>query len=744
MVFETEVKDGVLRMNCLGSVFGFTLEDSDVVMARVVDKIIAEKKIVGIILAETREYEYDLDQTKLLVDIANTITSILREKNLLSLKNLGGKDAEKLIPTWYSWLHFLVTYQLRGDPIGAYVNLVREARHVRTKAIKTETPLKSAYENYLVRVLIPIQQILEETEIIKMAKPYLEGHHIGSRDIYRAIFKPTIRPNFMYTKFMSEPPIGETVARYKVADMDVEIFKIPGKVRHVYHITPPEFRLSENEYTLLDSARRVLEERRPHELEMKEQEKMRELFYNLGKELLRDLADQYGMSVDEKTIESLARILTRYTAGLGIVEVLLADEKIQDIYINSPMGNIPIYIFHGDFEECETNLYPTNSDADRWATRFKLLSGRPLDEANPVLDTELFVPGGKARVAAIAPRLSPDGLGFALRRHREKPWTFPLFLDAKFFNPLLAGLMSFVADYGRTFLVAGTRSSGKTSFLGSMMTQVLPQYRIITVEDTLELPVEALRELGYNIERMKSRSVITKVETELPAEEALRTSLRLGDSCLFIGEVRSTEAKALYEAMRIGALANVVAGTIHGESAYGVFDRVVNDLGVPVTSFKATDLVVICNRLRTADGLHSFRRMTEVTEVRKHWKNDPVEEGGFVNLMEYSSKEDTLKPTDTLLNGESVILNEIANRVKEWSGNWAAVWDNINLRGKMMQTIVQYSAQNKNLLEATLTVKSNQMFHLISDVIKNEVGIVDPDRAYKEWLEWLKKEAKSV
>ena len=124
-------------------------------------------------------------------------------------------------------------------------------------------------------------------------------------------------------------------------------------------------------------------------------------------------------------------------------------------------------------------------------------------------------------------------------------------------------------------------------------------------------------------------------ETEMPADEALRTALRLGDSALIVGEVRSLEAKALYEAMRIGALSNVVAGTIHGESAYGVFDRVVNDLGVPKTSFKATDIIPICKSLRSADGLHRFRRMTEITEVRKKWEKNPDREGGFVNLMEY-------------------------------------------------------------------------------------------------------------
>ncbi len=89
---------------------------------------------------------------------------------------------------------------------------------------------------------------------------------------------------------------------------------------------------------------------------------------------------------------------------------------------------------------------------------------------------------------------------------------------------------------------------------------------------------------------MKVASSMTKGTTEVPADEGIRTTLRMGDSALFIGEVRSTEAKALYEAMRIGASANVVAGTIHADSPYGVYDRVVNDLGVPKTSFKATDL----------------------------------------------------------------------------------------------------------------------------------------------------------
>jgi len=189
---------------------------------------------------------------------------------------------------------------------------------------------------------------------------------------------------------------------------------------------------------------------------------------------------------------------------------------------------------------------------------------------------------------------------------------------------------------------------------------------------------------------------------------------------------------------------NVVAGTIHGESAYGVYDRVVNDLGVPPTSFKATDVIPICKTLRTADGLHRFRRMTEITEVRKAWDTKPDKEGGFVNLMEYSSKEDTLKPTDTLINGESEVLNRIASYVKEYAGDWNAVWENIKLRARIKQATVAISdkAGKPELLEADWSVKSNQAFHLLQESVRKEIGYPEPERVYLEWFNWFKGKAK--
>ena len=749
MVYEvTELKDGRMKINCSGALFGSSIEDFDVCMARVIDKLLSERKVTSVVMAETRENEYGPEQTKMLVQIAAAINRIVMEEKIISDENVDKSVSGKFFEKWKSWLYTLVSVQLRGDPIGGYLDIEREIRHIKIILKRTGNEKeRKALEHYLSAVLEPIKTILEKTDLIKNAQPFLTGYHIGDRSVYRKLFHPIIRPNFMLTKFVLKPPAGgEIIDKYNVGGTRVEIFRVPGKVRSIYQITPPEFVLSEEEYTVLDDSRKALEERKPQEFEVRDQEKMRDIFHSISLELLRDIASLRRFNFSQEKLEELAQILTRYTTGLGVLELLLADSKIQDIHINSPLGEQPLFILHQEFEECETNIIPTKEDGERWSTRFKLLSGRPLDEANPVLDTEISVPGGVARVAAIGPRVSPEGLAFAFRRHRFEPWTFPLFIQNKFFDPLSAGLLWFFTTYGRTLLVAGTRGSGKTSLLGSLMLQVIPYYRIITVEDTYELPIEALRKLSYNVERMKSRSVITKVELELSAEEAIRTALRMGDSCLFIGEVRSREAIALYEAMRIGALANVVAGTIHGESAYGVFERVVNDLGVPATSFKATDLIVVANKIRSADGLRSFRRVTEITEVRKHWQRDPAEEHGFMNLLEYNTRTDSLKPTDTLLTGESQILNDIAKRVPGWAGRWDSVWDNIQLRAKVLQEIVRTAELTGKpaLLEAPTVVSSNQAFHRFSETVRQEVGSVEADRVFNLWQIWFREQAKKA
>jgi translation elongation factor EF-Tu-like GTPase len=96
----------------------------------------------------------------------------------------------------------------------------------------------------------------------------------------------------------------------------------------------------------------------------------------------------------------------------------------------------------------------------------------------------------------------------------------------------------------------------------------------------------------------------------------------MGGGAIAVGEVRGEEARALYEAMRVGAAGETVLGTIHGEDPEAVEERVVSDLGVPRSSFAATDLIAVLDAHRVAsivevadrDGGAGFERLFERTD----------------------------------------------------------------------------------------------------------------------------------
>jgi len=754
MVFEKEgvyqvIREGneeVLKVDAKNWGYSPSIEDFGMVMSDVIDMLVGSPGVMRIVFNQQKNYIYNYDQTQMLVEIAGVYNHLIRGKRVLSITSWGFDEVgAKFYGDKLGEIQYLILNLLKTDPIGAYVEtkrLLREEKILVTRDV--DKSLIDARTNYI-KLLSDVAALLENTKLIEIVKDRIEGYHVGDRDIYREVFRATITPDFMYTRLKANPPTeGQELDFYTMEDHEVSLFRMPGNIKNYYHLVPVEYKLREDEYELLEIARNVLAGHKPRNEEFLNPERMRKTFYNIGRDLLEELARNKGYNIDFERINKLAHILVRYTVGFGLVEVLLQDKKVQDVTINSPIGKSPIFLVHQEFGDCYTNIIPSADDAESWATKFRLISGRPLDEANSVLDTELAIPNARSRVAIMTRPLSPDGLAFAMRRHRDRPWTLPLFIHNGMISPLAGGLISFLIDGARTMLVAGTRSSGKTSLLGSFLVEIMRKYRIITIEDTLELPVEYMRGLGYNIQNMKVRSALTKGGAEMSADDGIRTSLRLGDSSLIIGEVRSVEAKALYEAMRTGALANVVAGTIHGADPYGVFDRVVNDLGVPKTSFKATDVIIVSNPVKSAAGLNTWKRVLQITEVRKHWKDDPLAERGFIDLMKYDGKKDELVPTADLLNGESEVVKAVAGNVREWAGNWDAVWENILLRARMKKALVEIADKmgSTEILESNFIVASNDMFHRLVEKVREETGGIDSKRVYFEWEDWLRRQIK--
>jgi len=735
----------IIYVNYMGASFVPSISENAEVMNRVIDLLIESPGISRVVLVQQRNYSYNDQQTFMLQEIANLYIYLTKQEKLLSHSKLSILKSEFLSKRYNDVGYLLVT--LKRDPITCLIELKRLIQNEKDKEKFISESMIVDQSSYI-RLLDNFHNLLANTELVKKSERYLTDYNYN-REIYHNFFRPEIIPNFTFTRLAANlPENADILDQYVIGeDFDkstVTILKRKRDAKPIYHLMPPEYGLEEDMQELLNLARNVLIEHQPKAEEFSDPEKTRQVFFNISKDLINELSQTKKINLDYDKLNMLAKILVRHTIGFGLIEVLLQDKNLQDVVLNSPISSNPVFLRHGEFEECITNIIPSIEDADGWAAKFRMTSGRPLDEANPILDTDLDLGNIHARIAVIQQPLSPNGLAYAIRRHRENPWTLNLFIKNKMITSYAAGLFSFLIDGARTMLIAGTRSSGKTSLLGSLLLEIMPKYRIIVVEDTLELPVNAIRKLNYDIQRMKVRSSLLKESAEIGADEGIRTSLRLGDSSLIIGEVRSLEAKALYEAMRIGALANVVAGTIHGASPYGVFDRVVNDLEVPITSFKATDVIIVANPVKTADGLTSKKRVIQMSEIRKHWNKDPQAEGGFVDLLRYNVNKDILEPTEELINGDSEIIKDIAGNVKGWAGNWDAVNDNIELRGKIKQEIVDISDKlNKpDILEAGFNSLSNNMFHQFSREVQEEIGLPEGRRVFPLWQKWLMDEIK--
>ena len=482
---EIERKQGedTLYINFLNASFVPNLADHPDVMARTIDLLIENPGISRMVFVQQRNYHYPFEQISLLAEIARIYNYMTKQENILSLAKLNffGNTQE----AYGELSNFLLL--MKRDPIECYVQLKRRAAGIRGEV--NSGRLTGGKENYML-FLDRLISMMEQTKLIKNFIPKI-GDYSSGRESYYNIFRPDILPNFTFTRLVAQLPAdAELIDQYEIMaegdSINVTILRKRSDTKYFYHIMPPEYALSEEHHVLLSLARNVIIEHRPKAEEFTDPEKTREVFFNVSRDLLSELAISKGIVLSHRDLNKLARILVRYTIGFGLIEILLADSRLQDIVVNAPIALTPVFVRHEKYDECTTNIIPSFEDAESWAAKLRLQSGRPLDEANPVLDTELLFGNTRARVAAIKEPLSPNGLAYAIRRHRDAPWTLPLFIKNKMINSFTAGLFSFLVDGSRTLLVAGTRSSGKTSLLGALMLEIMPKFRVILIEEKMD------------------------------------------------------------------------------------------------------------------------------------------------------------------------------------------------------------------------------------------------------------------
>ena len=689
-------------------------------------KTLQEVEADKIIFAEVYERVYEEAQTKMLMEVANLFQKLSIE-GVWSYNHLGkpSKECEQFFPERHHMIVRIANDLISYDPLLAYIGLIQELRKEEEKLKQAGAVYVNCTEPY-VATLLQLKSSFESMQIIMRARKVLtELKEVPETNlVYKALFEADIKPSFIGSKLsFAGMDQFELLDEYQVKESSVQILSDPNKVEKLYFINPPEYSLAPDQYFVLSKTREIVASYKPGRTSLSTVAASRKYFERLYESTIKEVATYNRISLSPEDMSSLAKVVARYTVGYGVLEVLLNDRKITDVYIDSPIGSRPIYIVHSDYGQCQTNVTFTENEANGLISKLRAMSSRPFDEAHPVLDYDL--PDLETRVAVIGPPLSPSSSAFAFRLHKLTPWTLEQFIDVNYINPLAAGLLSFFVDMQATTLISGSRGSGKTSLLQAIMLEIPQNSRIIVQEDTLEIPVTYMKDIGFNIQRLKTRSPISVsvTETEVDPAEALRTALRLGDSALVIGEVRSKEAKVLYEAMRVGAAGNVVLGTIHADSAYAVWDRVVNDLKVPTTSFKATDIIVVAKPIRFKGSLSRHRRVVEITEVKKHWNNDPSTEGGLLELMRYDATKDTLELIE-----DNLKESDLFAKIQKTSGlTINDIWSEIRMRANAKLFLVEQKNSHSlpALLEAENTSLCNGKLLIMKELMIEEEGKVN-------------------
>jgi type IV secretory pathway ATPase VirB11/archaellum biosynthesis ATPase len=469
----------------------------------------------------------------------------------------------------------------------------------------------------------PVSDVAAETGLAAVAQS-VEG--------YESALRPYAGPTVASARVAARPPGDARLVETRTLDTGSEarVYERPGGER-VYHLLPAAATLERDEQATLAAAARLLA---GGDIEGQDRA--------AGRAVRR-------VAGDSDPVSKLTDVLDKHTRGFGSVADLLADPLVSDVFATAPVADNPVRVLF-DGGRLSTNVRLTERGAGALASRFRRASGRAFSRASPTLDASAAVgPDDRSiRVAGVTDPVS-DGEGFVFRDQGDEPLTLPALVANDTLPADAAALLSVAVERACAGLIAGTRGAGKTTLLGALLWELPANTRTVTIEDTLELPVQRLQETGRDVQ-----SLATAVDADdgpgIGPTEALRTALRLGEGALVLGEVRGEEARVLYEAMRVGANGSAVLGTVHGDGGRAVRERVVADLNVPASSFAATDLVVTAAVREGADG--RTYRVDRIEEVLA--RDDGV---AFAPLFEH--RDGTLAPTGRIRRGESRLVDRV-------------------------------------------------------------------------------------
>ena len=324
-------------------------------------------------------------------------------------------------------------------------------------------------------------------------------------------------------------------------------------------------------------------------------------------EKLEEILQQEAMEVSRPDRARIAQELFDDIMGYGPLEPLLADASVTEIMIN---GFEQAYIERKGRIESADLSFRDQGHLMTIIDRIVSSIGRHIDESSPMVDARLK---DGSRVNVIIPPLSLVGPVLTIRKFSKKPFTAENLIE---FGSVSQKMISFLEACvkGRlNVIVSGGTGSGKTTLLNVLSGFIPSDERIVTIEDAAEIQLAQ-----DHVITLESRPANTEGRGQVTIRELVRNSLRMRPDRIIVGEVRSSEALDMLQAMNTGHDGSLT--TTHANTPRDTIARIetmvmMAGMELPLMAIRnqivsAVDIIVQQARMR--DG---SRRVTNVTEI---------------------------------------------------------------------------------------------------------------------------------
>ncbi|HSQ53246.1 MAG TPA: type II/IV secretion system ATPase subunit, partial [Acidobacteriota bacterium] len=324
------------------------------------------------------------------------------------------------------------------------------------------------------------------------------------------------------------------------------------------------------------------------------------------KKKISEIIKDYRLKIEEEAVDKLMYFIIRDFLGYGKIDPLMNDPLIEDISADGVQ--IPIYVWHRDYESLPTNIiFKDSEELNSFIVRLAYMARKNISLATPILDASL--PDGSRIQLTYGKEITRRGSTFTIRRFRADPLTITDLISLGTLSPEMAAYFWYAIENRASILVAGGVASGKTTILNCFSMFIKPGLKLVSVEDTAELNlphenwIPSVARTGFGDAGDKAGAITLF--------DLLKAAVRQRPDYLLVGEVRGEEAYTLFQAMATGHLG---MGTIHGESASSVIHRLSSEpMNIPKPLLTMIDAVAV--QLRTEVDGKPTRRTRAVTEI---------------------------------------------------------------------------------------------------------------------------------